>query len=114
MIALAGGLLLGCAGSQWKVHGGPAECLQMCKNWGLVFAGMVGVGSQEKFGDGATACVCQVAQQPPASAAIGTQGSVAALAGPITAAQAAAAAAAAQTQRQTQQQQMHGPGPSSH
>lgn len=91
----------GCAGSQWKVHGGPAECLKMCAGWGLEFAGMVGVGSQEKWGDGATACVCQVAQRPPAHSG-GGGASAASLAGPITAAQAAAAAHAAQ------QQQLHG------
>ena len=31
----------------------------MCKSWDLEFAGMVGVGNQERTGDGATACVCQ-------------------------------------------------------
>ena len=45
--------------SKWKIHQGPSECIEMCKSWDLEFAGMVGVGNQEKTGDGATACVCQ-------------------------------------------------------
>jgi hypothetical protein len=52
-------------GSAWKVHGGAQECARMCAGWGLEFAGMVGVGSQEAWGDGATACVCQVRGASP-------------------------------------------------
>ena len=59
--------LPGClsTGSAWKVHGGPQECARMCAGWGLEFAGMVGVGSQQAWGDGATACVCQVRGASP-------------------------------------------------
>ena len=58
------GALSGCAAwlktpdSKWKIHQGPAECMEMCKGWDLEFAGMVGVGNQDRIGDGATACVC--------------------------------------------------------
>jgi hypothetical protein len=52
-------------GSAWKVHGGPQECVRMCTGWGLEFAGMVGVGNQQAWGDGATACVCQVRGASP-------------------------------------------------
>jgi hypothetical protein len=62
-------LPLGClglgSGSRWKVHGGPQECVRMCSAWNLQFAGMVGVGNQEQWGDGATACICQVPGAPP-------------------------------------------------
>lgn len=88
--------LPGCA-SAWKIHGGPDECVQMCRNWGLVFAGMVGVGNQDATGDGATACVCQVA--PNSEQTSGGSSATASLAGPITAAQAAAAAEAAHQQQ---------------
>jgi hypothetical protein len=61
-------LPLGClglgSGSRWKVHGGPQECVRMCTAWNLQFAGMVGVGNQEQWGDGATACICQVPGAP--------------------------------------------------
>ncbi len=93
----------GCA-SPWKIHGGPAECLQMCKNWNLEFAGMVGVGSQDSARAGATACVCQVPRPNAAAAKGGEAASSASLAGPITAAQAALAATAAALQMQQQQQ----------
>ena len=51
--------MLGCA-SQWKIQGGPQECVQMCRNWNMELTGMVGVGNQDATGPGATACVCQV------------------------------------------------------
>ena len=66
MVTALTGVLSGCAAlipqappSKWKIHQGPSECIEMCKSWDLEFAGMVGVGNQEKTGDGATACVCQ-------------------------------------------------------
>ena len=49
----------GCA-SQWKIQGGPKECVQMCQRWDMDLSGMVGVGNQDATGPGATACVCQV------------------------------------------------------
>jgi len=58
MLSLSAGCLG--TGSGWKVQGGPQACAQMCAGWGLEFAGMVGVGNQDAWGDGATACVCQV------------------------------------------------------
>lgn len=93
----------GCA-SNWKIHGGPEECKAMCKNWGLEFAGMVGVGNQDTHGDGATACICQVqkASGPVSSREGGAASSTASLAGPITAAQAAIAAHMAARQQQMQ------------
>ena len=48
-------LCVGCA-SNWKIHGGPSECEEMCEEWGLEFTAMGGVGDQGKFGQGATAC----------------------------------------------------------
>lgn len=99
-IALLGTTLLGCA-SNWKIHGGPEECVQMCNKWGLVFAGMVGVGDQSRTGEGATACVCQVAA--PAQTSGGSAAATASLAAPISAAQAAAAAHAAQQRQQLAQ-----------
>lgn len=74
----------------------------MCHNWGLVFAGMVGVGDQSATGEGATACVCQVPQKPEATG--GGSAAATSLAAPITAAEAAAAAQAAQQQQQRQAQ----------
>lgn len=60
MLALVLGLgLFGCP-SEWKIHGGPAECMTMCQGWGMRMVGMVGVGSQDRGGGGATACVCEV------------------------------------------------------
>ena len=49
----------GCA-SDWKIHGGPQECFQMCQSWNMQLVGMVGVGSQDRTGGGATACVCEI------------------------------------------------------
>jgi len=94
-------LVSGCA-SNWKIHGGPAECVSMCRNWNLEFAGMVGVGNQDRTGSGATACVCQVPRST-ASLNRGEASTTASLAGPITAAQAAAAAHAAQQQQRQAQ-----------
>jgi len=102
-------LLAGCP-SQWKIHGGPGECVAMCNSWNLQFAGMVGVGDQSASGPGATACVCQV-PMPPAAPHVGMPGGAASasMAGPITAAQAAAAATLAH-QQQMQMQQHHSAG----
>jgi hypothetical protein len=41
----------------------------MCQKWNLELVAMVGVGSQEATGDGATACVCQVPVKAASSAA---------------------------------------------
>lgn len=101
-IAIVCSTLVGCA-SNWKIHGGPKECVEMCNKWDLVFAGMVGVGDQSSSGAGATACVCQVAA--PAQSSGGSAAAAASLAAPVTAAQAAAAAQAAQQQRLAQQAQ---------
>jgi hypothetical protein len=103
-----------CSGcpSAWKIHGGPMECMRMCKSWNLQFAGMVGVGSQDSYGDGATACVCQVGSFAPqassdkAGGAMSGGATSASMAAPISAAEAAAAAAAAQRQMQMQQSTM--------
>lgn len=68
MASKIGGVLLAlglsaCA-SQWKIHGGPQECVQMCKSWDMELTGMVGVGNQDKSGPGATACVCELRRKP--------------------------------------------------
>jgi len=87
---------VGCApASKWKIHGGPSECEQMCANWGLEFTAMVGVGSQEKTGQGATACVCQPKREQRHTSLEGAASSSTSLAAPITAAEQAAAAAQA-------------------
>jgi hypothetical protein len=52
--------LLPACTSQWKVHGGPRECMQMCKDWGMELTGMVGVGDQGRASGGASACVCEL------------------------------------------------------
>ena len=83
----------GCA-SQWKVHGGPAECMAMCQEWDMELAGMVGVGNQGRSGGGASACVCTVRG---ARASTGSSGTTASLAGAVVAIQ--------QSQQQQQQQQ---------
>jgi hypothetical protein len=101
------GLGSGCVPSQWKIHGGPAECLQMCRNWNLEFAGMVGIGNQDPSGNGATACVCQVPRPPASALKDGGGASSGGMAGPITAAQAAVAANAAANQMRVQQQSSH-------
>ena len=94
-------LSLGACASEWKIHGGPKDCVRMCANWNMELTAMVGVGSQESSGPGATACVCQPRGGETAASTEKRAGgaSSAALAAPITA-QAAAAAAAAQQQRQ--------------
>ena len=89
--------MLGCA-SQWKIQGGPQECVQMCRSWNMDLTGMVGVGNQDATGPGATACVCQVkpAAGAPASADPGASG---------TAASSAAVIAAIEAEQQRQQEQ---------
>ena len=64
-------LLSGCA-SPWKIHGGPKECVQMCRGWGMELTGMVGVGNQDRSGYGATACVCEVPRPAGTSGAAST------------------------------------------
>ena len=59
-------VLAGCA-SQWKIQGGPRECAQMCQSWDMELTGMVGVGSQDPTGPGATACVCELRKSPAAA-----------------------------------------------
>lgn len=98
-------LFAGCT-SNWKVQGGPKSCQKMCEDWGLDFTAMVGVGSQGRTGDGATACVCQP-RPNKVSAVSGAASSASSLAGPIVAAQAAAAAAAQQQQIQSSQRLHH-------
>lgn len=100
MIGLAIVMSVGGCASNWKIQGGPRECISMCQKWNLEFAGMVGVGNQNSTGDGATACVCQVPTR--AGATKGEGGVAASMAAPISAAQAAAAAAAAQQQQAMQ------------
>jgi len=85
--------LAGCA-SQWKVHGGPAECMTMCQEWDMELAGMVGVGDQGRASGGASACVCTV---PGAHASTGSSGTTAGLAGAVVAIQ--------QTQQDQREQQ---------
>jgi hypothetical protein len=88
-------LVGGCA-SQWKVHGGPAECMSMCQEWDMELAGMVGVGDQGRTGGGASACVCTVAR-PGTSGSVASAGTTASLAGAVVAIQ--------QSQQNQQQQQ---------
>ena len=98
--ALTGLLLGGCA-SQWKIQGGPKECLQICQSWDMDLTGMVGVGNQDATGEGATACVCQVRKPAPpvASNEVGAQGTASGMAAAIVAIE------AAKRQQQQQQQQ---------
>jgi hypothetical protein len=103
LIFFTAAVAAGCA-SQWKIHGGPPECIRMCTKWNLEFAGMVGVGNQDSMGEGATACVCQVRRNPAQASNGGEAAASASLAGPITAAQAAIAANAVM-QRQMMMQQ---------
>lgn len=105
MIGLAIVMSVGGCASNWKIQGGPRECISMCQKWNLEFAGMVGVGNQNSTGDGATACVCQVPTRAGAAKGDATKGEggvAASMAAPISAAQAAAAAAAAQQQQALQ------------
>lgn len=90
-------MLGGCA-SQWKIHGGPKECVQMCKNWDMELSGMVGVGNQDATGEGATACVCQVRKAAGSATAND-------LAASGTAAGTSAAIVAMEEARRRQQQQ---------
>ncbi|MFV2058625.1 MAG: hypothetical protein ACC707_19345 [Thiohalomonadales bacterium] len=96
--------ITGCA-SDWKIHGGPADCIKMCEKWDLEFTAMVGVGNQDRTGNGATACVCQPKQNKQNAVPDGA-GSTTSLAAPITAAELAAAQAAymVRHQQHTQQQ----------
>ena len=87
-------LLPACA-SQWKVQGGPQECMRMCKSWGMQLTGMVGVGDQGRATGGASACVCELPRS--------SGGNVAA---PGTAASTSAAIVALQQQQQQQAAQM--------
>src|SRR5262245_2504957 len=99
LVAVFAGLI-GCPGpSHWKVHGGPAQCVEMCTHWGLQFAAMVGVGDQAPTTNGATACVCvPPAAQPGATGPANAGGATAAtLAGPIVIAAAQAAYASSRS-----------------
>jgi hypothetical protein len=91
-------VLGGCA-SQWKIQGGPKECVEMCRSWDMELSGMVGVGNQDATGPGATACVCQVRR-----AAGGTANDLAASG--TSASTSAAIVALQEAQRQQQQQQV--------
>jgi hypothetical protein len=88
-------LASGCA-SEWKIHGGPAECVQICQSWNMRLTGMVAVGDQSRRGGGASACVCEI----PTSG-----GQVAAGASGMAASTGAIAVMLAQQARQQQQQQ---------
>ncbi len=88
-------LLSGCS-SQWKVHGGPQQCMSMCKDWGMTLTGMVGVGDQSRSGGGASACVCEVPRS--SGSMVGAAGTSASTSAAIVAMQ-----AAAQQQQQHQQ-----------
>ncbi len=90
---LAGLVLCGCA-SPWKIQGGPKECTQICERWGMQLTGMVGVGNQDRTGDGATACVCEVARPGQ-----GTSGGVSTGAAGSSASTAAVVAALQETRR---------------
>lgn len=94
VLALALVTSAACA-SDWKIHGGPQECIQMCQTWNMQLVGMVGVGSQDRTGGGATACVCEV---PTAG------GQVRAGASGMSASTGAIAVMLAEAQRQQQQQ----------
>ena len=89
--------MVGCA-SQWKIQGGPQECVQMCRNWNMELAGMVGVGNQDATGSGATACVCEVKRATGAEAS-------AELAASGTAASSAAVIVAIEREQQRQREQ---------
>ncbi len=80
--------VVGCA-SHWKLRGGPSECTSMCTKWNLEFVAIVGLGSQDATGEGATACVCQVPQKPatPASPPAGSAAPTSLLSTPIIAAE---------------------------
>lgn len=90
-----GSCVFGCA-SPWKIHGGPGECVAMCRGWNMELTGMVGVGNQDSTGEGATACVCEIptAGGEVATGAVGTATSTAAV-----------VVALQQAQQQQQQQQ---------
>jgi hypothetical protein len=96
-LALGMSVLGGCA-SQWKIRGGPNECVQMCRSWDMELSGMVGVGSQDATGPGATACVCQVRRAAGAAAPTAND-----LAASGTSAGTAAAIVAIQEEQQRQQ-----------
>ena len=89
--------LAGCA-SQWKVHGGPAECMTMCQEWDMELAGMVGVGDQGRTGGGASACVCTVPTATASTGGHGSAGTTASLSAAVVALE------ASQNEQQAQQQ----------
>jgi hypothetical protein len=91
-------LLAGCA-SQWKIQGGPKECMQMCAAWDMELTGMVGVGNQDASGPGATACVCQPRKtaDAPGATAVGSPGAATGMSAAIVALQ--------EAERQQRQQQ---------
>ena len=107
IVVLALGLSA-CA-SEWKIHGGPQECVQMCNAWNMELTGMVGVGNQDKTGPGDTACLCQV----PSSGGEASATPVAAAGtAPGTAAAIVALEAAQRRNRQAAVQQTRPPPPS--
>jgi len=91
-------LLLGGCPSQWKVHGGPAECMSMCQEWDMELAGMVGVGDQGRTGGGASACVCTVPTATASTGGHGSAGTTASLSAAVVALE------ASQNEQQAQQQ----------
>lgn len=66
----------------------------------MEFTAMVGVGSQDSIGPGATACVCQPKRKDNTVSLDGASGSSASLSAPITVNAAAAAQAAQMLQAQ--------------
>ncbi len=95
--------LAGCA-SEWKIQGGPRECVAMCAGWNMELTGMVGVGNQDAAGPGATACVCQVRGTTARSRSTSPSSSTE-LASSGTAAGMSAAVVALEQARQQQQHQ---------
>ena len=77
----------------------------MCSAWDLEFTAMVGVGSQDRTGDGATACVCQPRREKQSAIMEGAGSTTSSLAAPITAAELAAAQAAYMAQQSGQMHQ---------
>src|SRR5688572_7067556 len=97
-LTLSALLASGCATSWGAARGGsdgPAQCVQMCKSWGMQLTGMVGVGDVSRGGSGAAACVCELRRASDGSAD-----------GASTQPTSTAAVVALQHVQQTQTQQM--------
>jgi hypothetical protein len=103
IVGIVGALALSACASELKIHGGPQECVQMCRSWNMELTGMVGVGNQDATGPGATACVCQVpssgGETPGTAPPVASAGTASTTAAVIVALQ------EAERQRQQAQQQ---------